>query len=108
MALACFPRAPAWLLAAVKHAQVAWLAMPLRASLLRPPALAVVRQDDVDHGLPSVIVLMVTLMSPSSPVCGWAGLPQPLSSKACAADTRAVVARNDGIEVIRMPANHAA
>ena len=48
------------------------------------------RQDDVDHGLPSVIVLRVTLMSPSSPVCGWAGLPQPLSSKACAADTRAV------------------
>ena len=26
---------------------------------------------------------------PSSPVCGWAGLPQPLSSKAWAADTRA-------------------
>ena len=58
-------------------------------SLVRPPALAVVPQDDVVHGLPSVIVLRVTLMSPSSPVCGWAGLPQPLSSKAWAADTLA-------------------
>ena len=57
---------------------------------VRPPDLAVVRQADVDHGLPSVIVLRVTLMSPSSPVCGRAGLPQPLSSKAWAADTRAV------------------
>ena len=51
---------------------------------------SVVRKADVDHGLPSVIVLRVTLMvSPSSPVCGWAGLPQPRSSKAWAADTRA-------------------
>jgi len=49
-----------------------------------------VRQDDVDHGLPSVMFLIVTRMSfSSSPVCGWAGLPQPRSSKAWAADTRA-------------------
>jgi hypothetical protein len=38
---------------------------------------SVVRQADVDHGLPSVIVLRVTLTSPSSPACGWLGLPQP-------------------------------
>ena len=59
-------------------------------SLVRPPALAVVPQDDVVHGLPSVIVLRVTLMSPSSPVCGWAGLPQPRSSRMSMARKRAL------------------
>ena len=37
---------------------------------------SVVRQADVDHGLPSVIVLRITLMSlPSSPVCVCAACP---------------------------------
>jgi hypothetical protein len=48
-----------------------------------------------------VIVLMTTLMLPSSPVCGWAGLPQPRSSKAWAADTRAV----SDVLFLAMPAN---
>ena len=40
---------------------------------VRPPALAVVRQDNVDHDLFSVMLRIVTLMSlSSSPVCGWA------------------------------------
>jgi len=51
---------------------------------------SVVRQADVDHGLPSVMFLIVTRMSlSSSPVCGCAGLPQPRSSKMPAAETRA-------------------
>ena len=51
---------------------------------------SVVRQADVDHGLPSVIVLRITLMSlPPSPVCVCCGLPQPRSRSALAADTRA-------------------
>ena len=60
------------------------------APVTPPPDLAVVRQDDVDHGLPSVMFLIVTRMSlSSSPVCGCAGLPQPRSSKMPAAETRA-------------------
>jgi hypothetical protein len=42
---------------------------------VRPPDLAVVRQ--VDHDLVSVMLRIVTLTSPSSPVCGCAGRPQP-------------------------------
>ena len=62
---------------------------------------SVVRQADVGHGLPSVIVLRITLMSlPPSPVCVCCGLPQPRSRRAVHAATDAPamsdrVAEND-------------
>ena len=49
---------------------------------MRPPDLAVVRQDGVDHSLPSRIVLIVTQISlSSSPVCGCGALPRPPRSR---------------------------
>jgi hypothetical protein len=57
---------------------------------VRPPDLAVVRQDGIDHDLLSVMFLIVTRMSlSSSPVCGlrmWgplSRLPIPPASPAC-------------------------
>jgi DNA invertase Pin-like site-specific DNA recombinase len=59
----------------------------------RPTAVAVATGLDArlqPSLAPSTICRMVTLMSPpSSPVCACGGLPQPRSSSALAADTRA-------------------
>ena len=88
MALACFPRAPARLLAAVKHARAAG-SEGTAASDEAARRPSVMRQADVDHGLPSV--LTVTLTSRSSPVCFFgvcAGLPQPRSRRMAVAATR--------------------
>ena len=44
---------------------------------------SVVRQPDVDHGLPSVILRkMISIALSFSPVCGCGALPQPRSSNA--------------------------
>ena len=58
---------------------------------VRPPALAVEWRTDVNpYHRSSTICLIVTRMSLlSSPVCCCGALPQPRSSNALAADTRA-------------------
>jgi hypothetical protein len=61
---------------------------------VRPPDLAVVRQ--VDHDLVSVMLRIVTLTSPSSPVCGCAGRPQPRSSRMAMACMRRIGLAHDG------------
>jgi len=54
----------------------------------RRSAPSVMRQVDVDHGSPSVIVLRTTLISPSSSAWDCGARPHPRSSRMAAACTR--------------------